>query len=113
MARVPGGASGPLTVRGDSAFWSLELIDTLSRLGVRWSITVPITQQIRAVVERIDEGAWASIDDPDGGEAQVAETVCVAGSGRRRRELRLVVRRSRLTDPAQLRLWPNCATTHS
>ncbi len=37
----------------------------------------------------------------------MAESIYVASSGRRRRELRLVVRRSRLTDPAQLRLWPH------
>ncbi len=108
VARVRrAGASGPLTLRADSAFWSLELIDTLGRLGVRWSLTVPITQQIKTCVEGIDDDAWVPIDYSEGGEAQVAETTYVAGSGRRRRELRLVVRRSRLTDPAQLRLWPN------
>ena len=108
VARVRrAGATGPLTLRADSAFWSLDLIDTLGRLGVRWSLTVPITQQIKTCVEGIDEHAWVGIDYPDGGEAQVAETMYVAGSGRRRRELRLVVRRSRLTEPAQLRLWPN------
>ncbi len=101
------GARGPLTLRGDSSFWSLELIDTLRRLGVRWSITVPITPQIRALVHGIDDDAWMPIAYPEGGEAQVAETTYVAGGGRQRRELRLVVRRSRLTDPAQLRLWPD------
>ena len=101
------GESGRLTLRGDSSFWSLELIDTLRRLGVRWSITVPFTQQIQAFVEGIDEKAWTPMAYRDGGEAQVAETIYVAGSGRRRRGLRLVVHRSRLTDPAQLRLWPN------
>ncbi len=108
VARVRrAGARGPLTLRADSAFWSLDLIDALGRLRVRWSITVPITHQIRALVANIDEQAWTPIDYPEGGEAQVAETVYIAGSGRRRRELRLVVRRSRLTDPVQLRLWPN------
>ena len=108
IARVRrAGATGPLTLRADSAFWSLELIETLSRLGVRWSVTVPITQQVRALVDAIDDQAWVPIDYPEGGEAQVAETTYVAGSGPRRRKLRLVVRRSRLTDPAQLRLWPN------
>ena len=108
IARVRrAGATGPLTLRADSAFWSLELIETLSRLGVRWSVTVPITQQVRALVDAIDDQAWVPIDYPEGGEAQVAETTYVAGSGPRRRKLRLVVRRSRLTDPAQLRLWPH------
>lgn len=108
VARVRrAGASGPLTLRADSAFWSLDLVDSLRRLGVRWSVTVPITQQIRALVAGIGEQAWTPIDYPEGGEAQVAETVYVAGSGRRRQELRLVVRRSRLTDAAQRRLWPD------
>ncbi len=108
IARVRrAGATGPLTLRGDASFWSLELIDTLVRLGVRWSITVPITQQIQGLVERIADDAWVRIAYPEGGEAQVAETTHVAGSGRRRRQLRLVVRRTRLADPAQLRLWPN------
>jgi hypothetical protein len=108
VARVRrAGARGALTLRGDSGFWSLELIDTLERLGVRWSITVPITAQVRACIDGIAEEAWVPIDYPDGGEAQVAETSYLAGSGHRRRRLRLVVRRSRLTDPAQLRLWPS------
>ena len=107
IARVRrAGAAGPLTLRADAGFWSLDLLDTLVRLDVRWSVTVPITQRIRALVETIDEEAWTPIDYPEGGEAQVAETVYVAGSGRGRRALRLVVRRSRLTGAAQLRLWP-------
>lgn len=32
------GATGAMTVRADAGFWSYKLIDTLSRLGVRWSI---------------------------------------------------------------------------
>jgi hypothetical protein len=84
----------------------LALIDTLRRLDVRWSITVPITKQIRARIEAINESAWAPITYPDGGEAQVAEITVVAGSGRRARTLRLVARRTRLTDPAQAQLWP-------
>src|SRR5207344_3237441 len=44
---------------------------------------------------------------PDGGQAQVAECVYVTGQGRHRRQLRLVVRRTRLTDTAQRRLWPD------
>ncbi len=51
---------------------------------MRWSITVPITQQIRACIEGIDEDAWVPITYPEGGEAQVAETTYVAGSGPRR-----------------------------
>jgi Transposase DDE domain group 1 len=108
IARVRrAGATGPLTVRGDAGFWNYALIDTLVRLGVRWSITVRINPSIRTAIEGIDESAWTTIAYPDGGEAQVAETVYVTGQGGHRRELRLVVRRTRLTEAAQRRLWPD------
>jgi hypothetical protein len=108
IARVRrAGATGALTVRADSGFWSYDLIDTLGRLGVAWSITVHINTQIRACIDTIPETAWTAIVYPDGGEAQVAETVYVTGRGRRQRRLRMVVRRTRLTDPAQAQLWPD------
>jgi hypothetical protein len=108
IARVRrAGAAGTLTVRADSGFWSYALIDTLTRLGVHWSITVAITKQIRAQIELIDESAWQSIVYPDGGRAEVAETIYVSGTRGKQRELRLVVRRTRLTDRVQAQLWPD------
>jgi len=101
------GASGELTVRADSGFWSYALVDTLTRLGVHWSITVAISKEIRAEIEGIDEDAWRTITYPDGGEAQVAETTITAGKSRRWETVRLVVRRTRLTGRAQLTLWPD------
>ena len=101
------GGSGELTVRGDSGFWSYKLIDTLHRLGVRWSITVPISKEIRARIEQIDEHAWTTIRYPDGGEAQVAETTITAAKSKRLETVRLVVRRTRLTDSRQAQLWPD------
>jgi hypothetical protein len=109
VARVRrAGAAGTLTVRADSGFWSYKLIDTLNRLGVCWSITIPLNAQIKAVIGAIDENSWTPIAYPDGGEAAVAETTYVSGGrDKQRRVLRLVVRRSRLTDPTQARLWPD------
>jgi Transposase DDE domain group 1 len=108
IARVRrAGASGALTVRGDAGFFSWSLIDTLNRLKVTWSITIPINAQVKAAIDTLDESAWTPIVYPDGGQAQVAETTYVTGHGRHRRTVRLVVRRTRLTDPAQLRLWPD------
>ena len=101
------GATGVLTLRADSGFWSYALIDTLNRLKVSWSITVTINPQIKACIEGIDEDAWQPIVYPDGGQAQVAEATYVTGSRGKRRQLRLVVRRTRLTDSAQRRLWPD------
>jgi hypothetical protein len=108
IARVRrAGASGQLTVRADAGFWNYSLIDTLTRLGVRWSITVRINPSIRKAIEAIDESAWTTIAYTHGGQAQVAETTYASGRGKDRRELRLVVRRTRLTETAQRRLWPD------
>ena len=101
------GATGALVVRADSGFWSYALIDTLTRLTVGWSITVNINPQVRACIDGIDEQSWQAIDYPAGGHAAVAETAYVTGRGRDRRVLRLVVRRTRLVDPAQAALWPD------
>ena len=108
VARVRrAGARGPLIVRADAGFWNYALLDTLTRLGVAWSVTVRVNPQIRACIDGIGDDAWAPIVYPDGGEAHVAEAIYVTGSGRRQRRLRLVVRRTRLTDAAQAQLWPD------
>jgi DDE family transposase len=100
------GAPAAMCLRADSGFWSHALIDTLRRLGVGWSITVTINRSIRGVIDAIDDHAWGPIAYPDSGEAAVAETTYVTGRGRQQRSYRLVVRRSRLTNPAQQALWP-------
>jgi hypothetical protein len=108
VARVRrAGARGPLTLRTDSGFFSFALLDTLARLGVTYSITMRINAEVRACIEAIDESAWHAITYPDGGVAEVAEMTYVSGVRGGRRELRLVVRRSRLSDPRQLALWPD------
>jgi hypothetical protein len=108
IARVRrAGATGPLTMRADSGFWSYALIDTLDRLNVNWSITIAINTQVKAAIDGIDESAWTSIAYSAGGQAQVAETTITAsGRAKHSRSLRLVVRRTRLTDPVQAQLWP-------
>jgi hypothetical protein len=110
VARVRrAGAEGKLVVRADAGFFSWALIDTFRRLGVGWSITVMGNPQVKAAIEAISGDAWIPIDYPEGGEAQVAETIYTTGGGATRhkeRRVRLVVRRTRLTDPAQLALWP-------
>ena len=101
------GAHGPVTVRADSGFWSWKLIDRLNTHNVKWSITVSLNSAVRAAIEAIPDKAWIDIDYPDSGHAQVAETVYVTGRGKQKRSVRLVVRRTRLADTAQQRLWPN------
>jgi hypothetical protein len=91
------GASGELTMRMDSGFWSAKTITACRRHGIRYSITVRQTKPIRAAIATLDEAAWADIVYPEGGVAQVAET-CYKGD-------RLIVRRTRLLG-AQQQLFP-------
>ena len=101
------GAAGPATVRADSGFWSRKLIDRLDAHDVKWSITIALGPAVRAAIEAIGDTAWADIDYTDGGHAQVAETTYATGRGKQKRTVRLVVRRTRLTDSTQQRLWPD------
>jgi hypothetical protein len=109
VARVRrAGASGPLTVRVDSGFWSNDTIATLNRLDVRYTMAVRAnTPAVAAAIATIADDAWVDIDYPDGGQAQVAECAYSTGTGRRRVTRRLIVRRTRLTASAQQRLWPD------
>ena len=101
------GATGSVTVRADSGFWSYRLIDDLDRLGVEWSITIGQQSQVKGAIANIEETEWESIDYPEDGEAQVAETFFYASKKGNHRRVRIVVRRTRLTDPAQQQLWPD------
>jgi Transposase DDE domain group 1 len=80
-----GGASGALTLRADSGFFSWELIETLNRLGVAWSITVSQHRSVRKAIAAINDSDWIDIAYPDGGHAQVAETTYVTGGGTTKR----------------------------
>jgi hypothetical protein len=111
IARVRrAGATGALTLRADSGFFSWDLIAILDRLSVTWSITVHQNPSVQAAIAAIGEDAWVDITYPDGGAAQVAETIYVTGGGktkRAERRVRLVVRRTRLTDSVQRQFWPD------
>src|SRR5512133_3615742 len=95
------GATGPLTLRGDSGFWSGKVIAACRRHGIRCSITVRQTKLVKAAIAAISDDAWTDIDYPDTGAAQVAETTLAGKAGGR-----LVVRRTRLVG-AQATLWPD------
>ena len=93
------GATGGLVVRVDSGFWSNKTIATLQRLGVRFTMTVRSNVAINAAIAGIGEDQWVDIDYTDnGGAAQVAECTY--------KDLRLVVRRTRLAETAQSALFP-------
>jgi Transposase DDE domain group 1 len=89
------GATGELTLRMDSGFWSAKLIARLRALRVRYSITVRQTKTVRAAIAAIAESDWVDIGYTGEGVAQVAETPY--------RGDRLIVRRVRnLGDQPQL-----------
>jgi hypothetical protein len=99
IARVDrAGATGVKLLRADSGFWNRKVFERLEQAGWQYSIGVRMIKSVRAAVEAIDEDAWHSIDYPDDGEAQIAETVYG--------ERRLIVRRTRLLG-AQAELWPD------
>ena len=98
------GARGRIDVRADSGFWSYAMIEVLDPLGVGWSITCPQLPHVGRRIAAIDEDRWADIDYPEGGEAHVGETTLEMTNPRKRKEkrqVRLVVRRTRLTGPQQ------------
>jgi len=92
------GAAGEKLLRADSGFWSTKAFERLEKAGWRYSIGVRMQKGVAAAVEAISEESWQAIDYPEGGEAQIAETVY---GGRR-----LIVRRTRLLGP-QAELWPD------
>ncbi len=110
IARVRrAGAEGQILVRADAGFWSRQLIDTLGRLKVAYSITVNVNPSIRARIAEIPDGAWIPISYPDGGQAQVASVAYITGRGHHGLEpitVRLIVRRTRLLGD-QATLWPD------
>ncbi len=99
IARVDrAGATGVKLLRADSGFWNTKVFERLEQAGWRYSIGVRMIKTVRAAVEAIDEDAWQSIDYPDEGQAQIAQTVYG--------DRRLIVRRTRLLG-AQAELWPD------
>jgi hypothetical protein len=107
------GASGQIVVRADSAFYTKTVITTCRRRDVRFSVTTRIDAKIRAACESITDDQWIDIKypqavfDEDTGrwisDAQIAETIYTAFAGTRHQvTARLIVRRIRRDDPAQI-----------
>jgi hypothetical protein len=73
VARVRrAGASGALTLRADSGFFSWKTIKTLKAKNVTFSITVPKNKAVTRLIEGIDDGAWVPIGYTKDGEAHIA-----------------------------------------
>lgn len=111
IARVRrAGATGEILFRADAGFWSRQLIDTLERLGVSYSITATVNPSIRSAIDQIPDTAWVPTIYPDGGNAEVASFAYVSkGKGQHRhppKTVRMVVRRTR-HDGQQAALFPD------
>ena len=93
------GASGPKRLRADSGFWNTKIMARLQAAGWTYSIGVRQQPHVKAAIAAIAEQDWQTpADYPEGGEAQIAQTML----GRQR----LIVRRTRLLG-AQAELWPD------
>ncbi len=104
------GATGELTVRADSAFYSKSVLGTAVKLNVRFSVTVRQDRKLRAAIQAIAEHAWAPIpywlSTPEVSGADVAETTYTCFSGTTQPiTVRLIVRRVRPTPGSQLALF--------
>lgn len=99
VARVRrAGATGPLTLRADSAFFAWETIATLKAKDVKFSITVPQNPVVARIITQIPDTEWTPIGYTQDGVADVAETIY--------NKERLIVRRTRLTGH-QAQLFPD------
>lgn len=104
------GATGQLTVRADSAFYSKAVLHTAKKFGVRFSVTARQDKKIRAAIDAIPEAAWTPIpywlSTPEVSGADVAETSYTAFAGTKHAlDVRLIVRRVRPTPGSQLALF--------
>ena len=104
------GATGPLTMRADSGFYTHDIVAACRAQSVRFSITVRQHQSVRNIIEAIPEADWTPIPYWMEGAADVAETEYTPfGSKPDAAPVRLIVRRVKPTPGSQLALF----TTYS
>ncbi|MFI7644422.1 IS1380 family transposase [Nonomuraea sp. NPDC049400] len=107
------GCSGTLLLRGDSAFYSADVVTACRAADVRFSVTAKLDPKVKAAIAAIDDDAWTPIKYPraifDGqaggwvSDAEVAETSYAAFTSKKSKQViaRLIVRRvKRLDKPA-------------
>jgi hypothetical protein len=98
------GVTGPILVRGDSAYGDSVVVAACRRPGARFSLVLTKSRAVAAAIAAIPETAWAPVSypgavrDPDTGgwisDAEVAETTYTAfGSTANPVTARLIVRR--------------------
>jgi hypothetical protein len=68
------GATGPLTLRADSGFYTAKVAAACRKAGVAFSITVKLKKALHTVIAKIPDDAWVPIPYFLEGGAEVAET---------------------------------------
>ena len=102
------GATGQLTVRADSGFYTHSVVQVCRKTDVRFSITVRLHRSLRDLIEAIPESDWRPIPYWMEGAADVAEiTYTPFASEPDAAPVRLIVRRVRPTPGSQLALFAN------
>jgi len=111
VSRVRGaGATGGLTVRADSGFYSHSVVAMCRSQKVRYSITVRQHKSVQRAIEAIPDDAWTPIPYWLEGGADVAETTYTPFKGEKDAgPVRLIVRRTRPTPGSQLALFTDYA----
>ena len=102
------GATGQITMRADSGFYTHAVVAVCRKTDVRFSITVRQHQSLRTLIEAIPEADWTPIPYWMDGAADVAETNYTPfrtepGAA----PVRLIVRRVKPTPGSQLALFAN------
>ena len=99
------GATGPLTMRADSGFYTHDIVAACRKAKVRFSITARQRQSVRNIIEAIPEADWTPIPYWMEGAADVAETTYVPFQHEPDAvPVRLIVRRVQPTPGSQLAL---------
>ena len=100
------GASGQLTVRADSGFYTHSVVAVCRKMDVRFSITIRQRQSLHDLIAAIPEADWTPIPYWMEGAADVAETTYVPfRSEPDAAPVRLIVRRVKPTPGSQLALF--------
>ena len=102
------GASGPLTMRADSGFYTHGVVSACRRTKVRFPITVRLRQSLRDLIEAIPEEDWRPIPYWMDGAAAVAETTYTPFQNEPdAAPVRLIVRRVKPSPGSQLAILVN------
>ena len=107
VARVrEAGASGQLTLRADSGFYTHAVVAACRALDVRFSVTIRRQPNVRTLIEAIPQEDWTPIPYWIEGGADVAETTYTPFRHKEDASaVRLIVRRVRPTPGSQLALF--------